>query len=113
MYHRIRYLILAITLAMAANGCPVYGQQTDRTENEPWVFGMSTALTGPAATLGMDMQNGVLAAFTEVNRAGGIRGHELQLIVLDDGYATPTCGHHGRCLPAVCPFYPVRSRLWL
>jgi hypothetical protein len=25
MYHRIRYLILAITLAMAANGCPVYG----------------------------------------------------------------------------------------
>lgn len=86
MYHRIRYLILAITLTMAAIDYPVYGQQAAHTENEPWVFGMSTALTGPAATLGMDMQNGVLAAFAEVNRAGGIRGHELQLIVLDDGY---------------------------
>jgi ABC-type branched-subunit amino acid transport system substrate-binding protein len=49
-------------------------------------FGMSTALTGPAADLGLDMRAGVLAAFDEVNRAGGVHGRKLRLVALDDGY---------------------------
>jgi ABC-type branched-subunit amino acid transport system substrate-binding protein len=47
---------------------------------------MSTAMTGPAADLGTEMSRGVRAAFEEANRNGGIRGHRLELIVLDDGY---------------------------
>ncbi len=50
------------------------------------LFGMSTALTGPAAQLGMNMQAGVDAAFAEANRTGGIHGRFLRLITLDDGY---------------------------
>lgn len=49
-------------------------------------FGMSTALTGPAANLGLNMRAGVLAAFDEANRAGGSRGRLLELVSLDDGY---------------------------
>ena len=52
----------------------------------PLRLGMSTALSGPAADLGLDMRTGVQAAFEEVNRSGGINGRKLELIALDDGY---------------------------
>lgn len=50
------------------------------------VLGMSTALSGPTAVLGINMRAGVMAGIAEVNRSGGIRGHTLRLIALDDGY---------------------------
>lgn len=50
------------------------------------VCGMSTALTGPAADLGTNMQAGVLAAFGEENARGGVDGRQLVLRTLDDGY---------------------------
>jgi ABC-type branched-subunit amino acid transport system substrate-binding protein len=50
------------------------------------VLGMSTALSGPAADLGKNMQRGVLTGLKRVNRAGGVRGRQLRLIALDDGY---------------------------
>ncbi len=53
---------------------------------EKILLGMSTALSGPAEDLGRDMRLGVEAAFSEVNRRGGIRGQQLRLIALDDGY---------------------------
>ncbi len=49
-------------------------------------FGMSTALSGPAARLGINMRAGVQAAFSEANRNGGIDGRRLCLTALDDGY---------------------------
>ena len=52
----------------------------------PLVFGMSTALSGPAADLGIEMSRGVRAAFDEQNRLGGVQGRSLRLIALDDGY---------------------------
>jgi ABC-type branched-subunit amino acid transport system substrate-binding protein len=50
------------------------------------LLGMSTVLSGPAANLGLDMRRGVLAGIERANRAGGVRGRRLRLIVLDDGY---------------------------
>ena len=50
------------------------------------VLGTSTALTGPAADLGINMRAGILAAIDECNRAGGIHGRTLRLISLDDAY---------------------------
>ena len=49
-------------------------------------LGMSTALSGPAAELGKNMQEGVLTGFDRVNRRGGIEGRKLKLLTLDDGY---------------------------
>jgi len=43
-------------------------------------------LSGPAAHLGINMRNGVLAAMKEINLQGGVTGKSLCLIVLDDGY---------------------------
>jgi ABC-type branched-subunit amino acid transport system substrate-binding protein len=50
------------------------------------VLGMSTALTGPTASLGLNMRIGVVACIEERNRAGGVHGRMLRLVALDDGY---------------------------
>ena len=57
------------------------GVTTDRI-----LFGQAAVLKGPAAALGQEMRAGIRAAFEEVNRTGGVRGRELQLISIDDGY---------------------------
>ena len=50
------------------------------------VFGQSAALSGPAEELGINMRLGILAAFDEVNAAGGVHGRVLELRSLDDAY---------------------------
>lgn len=50
------------------------------------LFGQSAALGGPASDLGIQMRRGILAAFDEANRAGGVGGRLLQLMSYDDRY---------------------------
>lgn len=50
------------------------------------VFGQAAALGGPAGALGTGMRDGILAAFAEVNAAGGVQGRKLDLVSTDDGY---------------------------
>src|SRR6185437_9690974 len=50
------------------------------------IFGQAAALDGPAAALGQGMREGILAAFAEANKAGGVKGHRLELVSRDDGY---------------------------
>jgi ABC-type branched-subunit amino acid transport system substrate-binding protein len=50
------------------------------------LFGQSAALGGPAGDLGTEMRRGILAAFEEVNRAGGVEGRRLELRSYDDRY---------------------------
>lgn len=71
-------MFLTVALQASANEAPA--------DEETILLGMSTALTGPTGILGINMRTGVLAAIGEANRAGGIKGRKLDLIVLDDGY---------------------------
>ncbi|RFA25527.1 ligand-binding receptor [Alkalilimnicola ehrlichii] len=48
--------------------------------------GMVAPLSGPAASLGVGMKQGIEAHFAEVNRAGGINGKRLRLVARDDQY---------------------------
>jgi branched-chain amino acid transport system substrate-binding protein len=50
------------------------------------ILGQEAALEGPAAALGQGMREGLLAAFAEANKAGGVKGHRIELISRDDGY---------------------------
>ena len=54
--------------------------------------GLSGALTGPAAALGLGMKSGIEAYFARVNAAGGVHGRTLKLIALDDGYEPARAG---------------------
>lgn len=50
------------------------------------VFGQSAAFKGPAAALGLEMRQGILAAFEEANAEGGVNGRKLNLVSYNDGY---------------------------
>ena len=66
-------------VAPASTGTP--GVFEDRV-----VFGQSAAFSGPAQELGINMNLGILAAFAEANRNGGVYGRRLELITRDDAY---------------------------
>lgn len=72
--------------------CAVLAMTTAPSVAEPGVtpekivFGQAASLKGPAAILGSEMRTGLLAAFAETNRAGGVKGRKLELISRDDGY---------------------------
>ena len=73
---------------MAANGAPTPQDGDPGIFGDRIVFGQSAAFGGPAQQLGQDMRLGILAAFEEANRAGGVHGRRLELQSLDDGYET-------------------------
>lgn len=77
----VSMLGIAATLALSPVSRAEPGVFDDRI-----VFGQSAAFQGPAAALGLDMRDGILAAFNEANLAGGVNGRRLELVSLDDGY---------------------------
>ncbi len=42
------------------------------------VFGQVAAIDGPAGSLGREMRDGIVAAFEEANRSGGVKGRKLE-----------------------------------
>ncbi len=58
----------------------------DGVSKDKILFGQVAVLDGPAKGLGQGMREGILAAFEEANRAGGINGRKLELKSVDDGY---------------------------
>ena len=50
------------------------------------LFGQSAAFSGPAQEPGINMRKGILAAFKEVNDAGGVHGRMVELTSRDDAY---------------------------
>ena len=59
---------------------PAYAQTEDI------VLGQTIALTGPLAALGRAMSTGSKVYFDALNVKGGIKGRQVKLITLDDGY---------------------------
>ncbi len=47
-------------------------------------IGLSTTLTGPYSTTGVQFRNGAMFAVEELNNSGGINGHPVELITRDD-----------------------------
>ncbi len=51
----------------------------------PIRVGVTVSATGPAASLGIPEKNTFLMIQEEINKAGGIKGHPVEFIILDDG----------------------------
>ena len=77
---------LRIALALACGLIGTAALAEDGVTENKIVFGQVAALTGPAQDFGQGMRQGILAAFDEANRHGGISGRTLELKSLDDGY---------------------------
>ena len=65
---------------------PSVSTQSPGVFDDRVVFGQSAAFSGPAQELGINMNLGILAAFEEANRNGGVHGRTLELTTRDDGY---------------------------
>ncbi|MEA2977910.1 MAG: hypothetical protein QOF19_3430 [Alphaproteobacteria bacterium] len=77
-------LLITSALVLAFGNTAGFGE--DGVTKDKIVFGQVAALDGPAQALGQGMREGILAAFGEANRAGGISGRKLELKSVDDGY---------------------------
>src|SRR6516165_2005285 len=56
---------------------------------EPLKIGMVSTLTGPSAELGRDATQGAKLAAEEVNKAGGVLGRPIELVIEDDQSTNP------------------------
>jgi len=82
---------LMVALALLLGLTPVISAETIK-------IGMTGVLTGPAAALGNDMRSGIESYFQRVNQHGGVKGHQLELIVYDDGYEPERAAYNMRKL---------------
>lgn len=57
---------------------------TARAEPASLAIGLSAPLTGPDAAFGQGVRSGAEQAVADINRAGGINGRRLALVVADD-----------------------------
>jgi branched-chain amino acid transport system substrate-binding protein len=78
-----RSIIASALLAILSSACAA---ADDGVSADKILFGQVAALSGPAQALGQGMREGLIAAFEEVNRAGGIGGRKLALKSIDDAY---------------------------
>src|ERR1700681_4616466 len=84
MFHRAYFAFLTSIFVLGVSNSAALAE--NGVFIDKIVFGQVAALEGPAQALGQGMREGILAAFGEVNRAGGINGRKLELKSLDDGY---------------------------
>ncbi len=108
---RVRLAIRAIVPAvlgfcvLGAGKAPVQGIHPTQI-----VVGTHVDLSGPLSAIGTSVRNGLVTAFDEVNRAGGVNGRSLRLIVEDNGYsarkavsATKKLLYRDRVFAMLCP----------
>lgn len=83
----------SVALGAAAVGglSAVHAQSDSRI-----VLGQSAALTGPAAQLGIQFQQGARLYFDQVNAQGGVGRRTIELRTLDDGYEPDRCAENTR-----------------
>ena len=77
--------MLALVASVGAACCAAAVAAPGVTEDTV-TFGQSGCFTGTCATAGLQYRAGILTAFHERNRGGGVNGRELRLVSLDDGY---------------------------
>jgi branched-chain amino acid transport system substrate-binding protein len=74
-------LSLLVVLAMVGTGCPAGA--TPATA-EPIRIAVVGPMTGDAADYGHWLQRGTFLAADEINKAGGVNGRQIELVLFDD-----------------------------
>lgn len=80
-------LVCAAALALSTTVCVASAPVPGVTPNEI-VIGTHVDLSGPLATMGVAVKNGLTLAFEEANKSGGVERRKLTLIVADNAYDT-------------------------
>jgi ABC-type branched-subunit amino acid transport system substrate-binding protein len=85
MARQILSAMLAAVITLAGTGGARAAGPQGVTDTEV-VIGSHQDLSGPIASWGVPVKNGMQLAADEINAAGGIHGRKLKLIVEDSGY---------------------------
>src|ERR1700737_4567526 len=80
----LNWMISRIVLAAALSMLACFGRAA-----EPLKIGMVAPLTGPAAEVGRYQTQGAKLAAEEVNKAGGVLGRQIELVIEDDQATNP------------------------
>ena len=80
--HFLRAIVATAALAISL---PVSAAEQGITDTSI-KFAQVAAIDGPASALGTGMRDGMIAAFEEANRNGGVHGRTISLESFDDGY---------------------------
>ncbi|HAA89771.1 MAG: Leucine-, isoleucine-, valine-, threonine-, and alanine-binding protein BraC [Thermoanaerobacterales bacterium 50_218] len=82
---KLRYYALATAvfflLGVLLSGC---GAPQKQSEAEKIKIGINYELSGKVATYGTSCKNGVVLALEEINKAGGVLGKQIEVIVRDN-----------------------------
>lgn len=73
-----------LKVGLAATVAAVLGWAAPAFAQEAIKIGFLGAISGPAADLGRPSRDGALLQIEEINKAGGINGRPLELVVYDD-----------------------------
>lgn len=82
----MRWLASAAAMMLGAlTSWSVNADQRGVTDNEI-VLGSIQALSGPVASWGVPISNGLRMAVDDINAAGGVHGRKLRIVIEDDQY---------------------------
>jgi branched-chain amino acid transport system substrate-binding protein len=79
MKSRLVLLCLLVTLSLTCGGPP-----KNAADHSIIRIGFFGDLSGPTFNFGQSAMNGVLMAADEINQAGGVNGHQLDIVIEDD-----------------------------
>jgi branched-chain amino acid transport system substrate-binding protein len=77
-------LAVAAAISVAAAACSSSSSSSPPSSSAPVKVGMIAPLTGAFAPLGLGDEQGAEIAVSQLNSAGGIDGHKVDLIIKDD-----------------------------
>ena len=80
---RVVALILVVVFLVVAAGCGGGGAPA-ADKKAKITLAMVNPLTGDAATYGVSHKNGLELALAEINKAGGVKGQQIELLTHDD-----------------------------
>ncbi|MFO1199429.1 MAG: ABC transporter substrate-binding protein [Burkholderiaceae bacterium] len=89
MTDRRSFLVHTSSLAAAGSAAlvlPVGARATQGVSKGEIVVGSIQDLSGPIASLGKPVQNGMILRAEQINAQGGINGRKIKLVVEDSGY---------------------------
>jgi len=86
------------TFALTAGALSMLPVRSVWAQSNKIVLGQSAAMSGPAAQLGIQFQQGAKVWFDQVNAQGGVSGKTIELKTLDDGYEPDRCSENTRKL---------------
>lgn len=86
--HRLRLGCAVLAVGLLAVGCGSSGSGGSAGGgggNGPYVIGAITPLSGSLAFIGNALKSGSSAYYSYVNAHGGVNGHQIKFVALDDG----------------------------